>query len=45
MRWSLALQEYNLRWVYKRGISNVVADSLSRLCESACDPEKVDIMS
>ena len=42
MRWSLALQEYNLRWVYKRGASNVVADSLSRLCGDARDPGSAD---
>ena len=31
MRWSLALSEYPVRWEYKRGSKNTVADALSRL--------------
>jgi len=30
-RWALAIQEYDLSNKYNRGLSNVVADSLSRL--------------
>ena len=31
MRWSLALQEFPIRWRYKKGSKNVVADCLSRM--------------
>lgn len=30
MRWSLALQEFNLEIVHKRGTENQIADALSR---------------
>lgn len=31
MRWSLALQEFNLEIVHKRGPENLIADALSRV--------------
>ena len=31
MRWALAIQEYNVKFVYKAGRTNVAADCLSRL--------------
>jgi hypothetical protein len=34
-RWSLALQEYNLTFKYRRGVQNVVPDFLSRPCGEA----------
>ena len=31
LRWALALQEYKFTLTYHRGITNIVADSLSRI--------------
>ena len=31
LRWALALQEYIFTMTYRRGITNIVADSLSRI--------------
>ena len=39
LRWSLALQEYNVVFQYRAGRSHVVPDVLTRLCEN----EKNDI--
>ena len=32
LRWKLRIQEYNFTLVFKKGILNIVADALSRLC-------------
>jgi len=34
-RWSLGLQDFDLRWQYRRGSDNQVADCLSRLGQKA----------
>ena len=35
MRWSLAIQEYNVKFLYKAGKANTAADCLSRLGSAA----------
>ena len=34
LRWSLALQEYNVVFQYRAGRTHVVPDILTRLCET-----------
>ncbi|MCP4487481.1 MAG: hypothetical protein GY820_09220, partial [Gammaproteobacteria bacterium] len=34
-RWILTLDQYNINWVYRKGVSNSVADALSRRYQSA----------
>ncbi len=34
-RWILTLDQYNINWVYRKGVSNAVADALSRRNQSA----------
>ncbi|MCP4474504.1 MAG: hypothetical protein GY821_08075, partial [Gammaproteobacteria bacterium] len=38
-RWILTLDQYNIKWVYRKGSSNAVADALSRRYESAAESE------
>jgi hypothetical protein len=32
-RWQLALQEFDFRYIHIKGVDNVIADALSRLCD------------
>jgi len=45
LRWSLALQKYDVSFKYRLGRQNLVADCLSRLCDwsSCCCAARVDV--